>query len=723
MKFSYNWLKELVRFKESPEKLAEVLTLHAFEYETIEKVGSDWAIDIKIPANRMSDAAGHIGLAGEIAVILGKHKTQIPNHKQNTRPTSPASELAGGRAKYKTQSTKTTSPIQIKISNLEICPRYTAQELTLKTIGPSPKWMREKLITCGFRPIDAVVDVTNYVMLEMGQPLHAFDAEKIKGRNMTVREAKKGEELTTLDGVKHKLPEGAIIIEDENRIIDLAGIMGGANSAVGPRSRRVLLQAAVFDPVRIYKTTRDLKFISAASKIYASGVDLNGTRAALERAIGLLQEIAGAEEDAPLIDIYPKKIAFRKIKFRPNYVDGLIGQPLGENFYKKTFTEFGFKVAKKGKDLWVEIPTRRRDIELEEDLIEEAVRIFGYEKIKPKMPEIALAPPVRNDELWWEERVRDYLAGAGFTEHLPYEFIGDQELALFQLDPSEAIEVANPISSETKYLCPRILIKYVTSAAENARSFDTVKVSGIAKSFKKKDDGAEEHKDLVVVLSRKGASGEPRAGTPRQNKFGTGQASSVRGEDEFYELKGILDQLFENLGISDYWYDDEIELGIRNKELGIFHPYRVAQINVGDERIGNVGEIHPVVSENIKSRARIVAAELDFEKLWKLARAEQEFLPIGKYPAIIRDIAVVVPANTKADDVQEIIENIGGKLLVDSDLFDYFQDEQMREAEGKSLAFHLIFQSPERTLKDEEVNVIVGKIIKALEEKEWKVRK
>ncbi len=680
MKFSYNWLKELVDFKESPQELAELLTLHAFEYETIEKIGNDWAIDVKIPANRLSDAAGHVGLAREISVIL-KKPLKIPVVKKGL-------QKKGG------------TPIKTKISSSLLSPRYTAQELLLKNLSTSPKWLQDKLITCGFRPIDAVVDVTNYIMLELGQPMHAFDAGKIQGRTMAIREAKAGEELTTLDGTKHKLPPGAIIIEDENRIIDLAGIMGGENSAVDSKTRRILLQAAVFDPIKIYKTIRDLKFASAAAKIYSSGIDINGTRFALERAVELLREIAQAEEAALLTDIYPKKVMPTKIKFRSGYADKLIGQSLGENFYKKTFAEFGFKTAPKVKDLLVEVPTYRQDLNIEEDLIEEAVRIFGYEKIKSEMPEAVLVPPVRNEELWWEERIKDDLVAAGFSEYLPYEFAGE-EFALFQIDPEKALELANPISGETKYLVPRVLIKYISATAENLRNFETVRLFGIAKSFAA---NIPEHKDLIICLSKKGTG----------------------AEEEFYQLKGTLDQIFENLGISDYWYDDAIEdksQKIKDKSLALFHPYRVAEIKVGDEKIGNLGEIHPVIQEGLKTKARMVAAEIDFEKLWSIARAEHEFRPIGKYPAIIRDLALIVPEDVKADQVQEIIENIGGALLIDADLFDYFQDEQMQEAEEKSLAFHLTFQSPERTLKDGEVNTVIEKIIKALEEQDWEVRK
>jgi len=693
MKFSYNWLKELVNLRESPEDLAELLMLHAFEVETVERVGQDWALEVKIPANRISDAGNHTGLAREIGAILNL-KCKIQNSK----------------LQVKIQNDR-KAPVQIKIAKPELCPRYTAQALEIKTLGKSPKWMQDRLITCGFRPINAVVDVTNYVMLELGQPLHAFDLEKIFGAEMTVREAQEGEELVTLDGSKHILPSGTIIIEDARRIIDLAGIMGGENSAVSCTTKKIFLQAAVFNPLRIYKTARTLNFSSAASKIYAAGIDPNGTLRALERAIYLLKEIAGAEVINGLVDFYYQKVAPIRIFFRPSYANNLIGQEFKPIFYKTLLERQGFRVEKRGENFIVTVPTFRRDLQLEEDLIEEIARLYGYEKIPARIPEISLLPSRRNDELFWQERIRDYLAAAGFSESELYEFIGARELELFYLNQEMAVELKNPTSQETQYLVPRPLVKYISSAAENLRNFDLVKIFGIAKSFRNKSGlvgsnkgmgmTIDEHKDLVIVFARKGAS----------------------GEKEFYELKGTLDRLLESMGISEYWYDDQIDNRLLVTDYKLFHPYRVAEIKIGDKKIGDLGEIHPEVLKNIKAPARMVAAEIDFGKLWPLASTESEYRPVGKYPAVIRDVAVIVPLDIRTEAVTNIIENLGGKYLVDTDLFDYFQDETLREANKKSLAFHLVFQSPERTLKDEEVNKLVKKIIKALEEKGWEVRK
>lgn len=665
-------------FKESPQELAELLNLRSFEVETVEKVGRDYALDAKVPTNRISDTGNHWGLAKEIAAIQGK-EARIKNQESR-------SKISGQAA------------VKIKISKPDLCSRYTAQVMEIKALGRSPKWLQERLLTCGLRPIDAVVDITNYVMLETGQPLHAFDLEKIQGEKMTIRESRKGEELITLDGVKRALPQGTIVIDDAKRLIDLAGIMGGENSAVSTSTKKILLQAATFDPVRIYKTSHALNFSSAASKLYAAGLDPNQTTAGLARAAELLEK-SGAKRVGPSMDIYPKSVVPTRILFRIKYANSVIGQELAPIFYKTVFERLDLGVEKHGDDFLVEAPTVRRDLQIEEDLIEEAARMAGYEKISGKLPEALLNPGQRNDEAWWAERVRDFLVGAGFTESLLYEFTGDEELGRFGINAVEPIPLENPMNPETMYLVPRTLIKYLTSTAENSRNFDTVKLFGIAKSFS--GPKLSEHKDLAITLAQKNTS----------------------GEEEFYQLKGAVDEFLEKMGISDHWYDDTQDKGQRIKDKSIFHPYRNAEIKIGDEKIGNIGEIHPVILENIKSKARIVAAEIDFGKLWRVATSESEYRPVGKYPAIVRDLAIVVPSNTKTEAVLNVIENTGGKLLADTDLFDYFQDEEMRETEEKSLAFHLVFQSLERTLKDEEVTKLVNKITKTLEQKGWEVRK
>lgn len=694
MKFSYNWLQELVPFKESPQELAELLTLRAFEVERVEQKGIDWVIDIsgKTIGPRMADASGHRGLANEIGAIL---KIKVKSEKLKVT---------------EDKKRQTINCIKIKIENSEDCPRYTACRMEGITVESSPQWMRERLEVCGVQSINNIVDAGNYVMLETGQPLHVFDYEKLKAENskfktIVVRRARQGEKIIGLHNKTYELNPEILVVADSEKPLAIAGIKGGKESGVSETTHTIIIESANFNPTVIRGASGILGVRTDASLRFEHGLDPNQTDEALNRLASLLQEIAGGSvEDSA--DVYPLKRQAPRIPFRPAYANQLIGVSVPDQFYKDVFARLGCAVSA-GKKTWtVASPTIRLDLEIEEDLIEEAGRLYGYENITGRMPEGALAPARRNDEIFWEERARDALVSAGFTESILYEFTGNRELDQFFVDRQGVVAVENPISPETAYLTPRILLKYLTSAAENLREFDDIKIFGIGKSFgelKGEDQKLKinERKDLICVSTHK----------------------STSGEEGFYELKGAVDELFESIGITDYWYDDAIESKIKSEELKMYHPYRVAEIKIGDEKIGIIGELHPAVIENIKSKARIAAVEIDFEKLWKPATTEYDYRPVGKYPAVRRDIAVVVPLNTKTETVLNVIENIGGPLLVETDLFDYFQDEALREAEQKSLAFHLTFQSSERTLTDEEIGALIKKITFALEEKEWEVRK
>jgi len=694
MKFSYNWLKELAGFKDTPEHLAEFLTMRVFEVESVEQKGTDTILDIKLLPNRVADASGHLGMAREIATLK---ELRIKNRESRIK---------------EDKKRKTSDILTVKIENPEDCPRYTARVITEVRVGHSPAWMRERLEACGLQSINNIVDATNYVMLETGQPLHAFDAEKLGGgrdakKIIHVRRAKKDERIETLDGKTYNLSPDVLLITDSTNPLAIAGIKGGRASGITDETRTIIIESANFNPLRIRTASRQLKLKTDASYRFEHGMDPNQTITALDRAAEIITgaDVADGIVLSSAVDIVTKKIIPSKILFRVSAANALLGTHLSSSFYRSTFMRLGCGVTKKAGDaMIVTPPTIRRDLAIEEDLIEEAGRILGYDNIPPEMPVIAARPAERNDERWWEERIRDILAGAGFSESMLSEFTSAQELGQFHLNPKVAPELENPLNPETHYLVPRVLIKYVVSATENLRHFDTVRIFGIAKSFRAGKNGmmpgVEERKHLIITLAEKGSS----------------------GEDEFYRLKGATEQLLKSLGISDHWYDDERESGIMNQESGIYHPHRYAQIKIGDEKIGVIGEIHPSILESIKTKTRIAAAEIDFAALARAATTETEYRPIGKYPAIVRDIAVIVPANTKTQEVENIIEVAGGALLADTDLFDYFQDEDMRESEQKSLAFHLIFQSPERTLTDAEADAAVKDIATALEEKNWEVR-
>lgn len=685
MKFSYNWLKELTGFRGSPQRLAELLTLHSFEVEVAGKVGGDWALEAKIPTNRISDAASHCGLAREIAAITSR--TLRARARPTVRPAAP--EVQG-------------PPVTVTIASPRLCPRFSAQQMVVRSLKASPRWLRERLATCGFRSLNAIVDATNYVMLEVGQPLHAFDLDRVRGQMLIVREARRGETLTTLDGTGHVLPPGTLVIEDRERLIDLAGIMGGENSAVSGTTQRILLQAAVFDPVRIYRTVRALNFSSAAAKIYAAGIDTERTVSALERACELLEAMAGAERRGGRIDIYPRKSRRTSIRMSTHRANRIIGEEISPAFYRTLWRRLGFGAAARNGGWLVTVPPERRDIGIEEDLIEEVARLWGYGKLRARHPESHLTPTTPSEELFWKARVTDVLVGAGLAEVHAHRFTGKSLLETFGAATDDLLELENPMGPATQYLGAHPAQQYLRIAAENLRRDARVAIFGVAKGFRR------------LVKS------SPQAPIDERTYLVMVEAAKTGDAEVFYRMKGALDQLLESLGIADHWYDDALTPGERQK-AGALHPYRRAKVMADGEFLGMIGELHPAVAERLKARGRIVFAELDFEKLWKVARSEAEYRPVGKYPAVIRDIAVVVPERTKTEDVLNVIENTG-PLLADTDLFDYFQDAAMAEAGQKSLAFHLIFQSPERTLTDEEVNRLYKKIVAVLQSEDWEVR-
>ncbi len=701
MKFSYNWLKELVPFKESPKALAEFLTMAAFEVESVDTVGKDWTLNIpgKTIGPRMADASGHIGMAREIAAL------------QNIRIKSRTSKIKEGR------KIRAKDFLAVKIENPDDCPRYTARVMTNVQVGPSPKWLRERLEVCGLQSINNIVDASNYVMLELGQPLHAFDWEKLndkrrKTKAIVVRRAKKGERIETLDKKTYELGPEVLLITDGDNPLAIAGVKGGQTSGITETTRTIVLESANFSPMRVRIASQLLRLKTDASYRFEHGMDPNQTMSAVDRLATLIQRLAGGKITSGVIDVYPKKVIARKILFSVSDANRLLGVELDRAFYQKAFIRIGCIIVQhrvfNKEGFAVVPPTIRRDLAIPEDLIEEAGRMLGYERITPQLPEFATVPVARNDERYWEDRMRDYAVGSGFTESMLYAFTSERELAQFFIDPTSAPELENPLSQETKYLVPCVLIKYVSSAIENLHNFDAVRIFGVGKSFRKlsrdkrqKAGALDEPKDFVFVLAAKNAT----------------------GEREFYEMKGVLDRMFEQLGINDQWYDDALTTDEHRHVAKLFHPYRVAQIKIGDEMIGMVGEIHPAVLDGMKSRGRVVAAEINFDLLRKHTKDEVEFRPMSKYPAVIRDIAVVVPGNIKTETIQNIIERTAGELLADTDLFDYFQDEELRRANIKNLAFRLTFQSPDRTLTDTEIERLVGKITSALEGQEWEVRK
>lgn len=700
MVFSYSWLQSFFNKKlPKPEKLAELLTMHSFETTCQrttnsasslgKKANQEAILDIDVLPNRGSDCFSHLGIAREISAILNYPLNfsweKITDFKEDP-------------------NLKTKNFIKVKIKSPQACLRYTARIIFDVKVGPSPKWIREKLIVCGLRPINNIVDVANYVMLEIGQPLHAFDFDKIekaKKREIIVRKAKKGEKITTIDDEKYDLDENILVIADTKDPLAIAGIKGGKKAEIDKKTKTVILESANFTPQAIRQSSKRIDLKTDASWRFEHGIDPNLTEWAINRATSLIQQIGGGRVSQGLIDFYPKKIFPKKVLLPLREVEELLGVKISEKKVEDILKRLEFKISKRSFSkkfpqkhlLEIEVPTFRLDIAISEDLIEEIGRIYGFEKIPPLFPPAILIPPKKNFELFWERLAREILKEAGLVEVYNYSFIGEKEKAIFQF--KEIIELENPTSADFKYLRPSLLPNILKNFQKNQKLFQEIKIFELGKIFKwiKKGRGIEEKKMLT---------------------------GAIRGE-AFFEAKGIVDFLFQKMGIPGVWYD-QFQPTPEDTEILIWHPTRCAEIKVGDQEIGFLGEISPKILEALKINGKVVLFDLDFEKLSKLAFEKTIYQPISPYPAAIRDISILVPRKVLVEEVMNEIERSGGEVIADVDLFDIYEGEELPGG-MKNLSFHLIYQAKDHVLSSEEIDRVQQKIIEAVEEKGWEVRK
>ena len=676
MVFSYNILQSFFKKKlPKPEKLAEILNLHFFEVEEVEKQGSDFAIDIDVLPNRGSDCFSHLGIAREISVLLNFQLKEPENKIQETD--NNASDF-----------------IKLQVSSKKDCDRYTARVINDVKVGSSPAWIKEGLRVLGLRPINNIVDIVNYVMLETGQPLHAFDLDKITDRKIIVRRAEKRERITTLDNERYALDENILVVADNRRPIAIAGIKGGKKTEIDRKTKNIVLEAANFNAKTVRKGSKTIDLKTDASWRFEHGIDLNLTESAINRAAFLIQEIAKGKVCKGLVDFYPKKPVAKKIKLDLNYTQSLLGVKIPVSKIKNILKKLGFNILESSDSQFlISVPTFRLDVEIAEDIIEEVGRIYGYENIESSFPIGALIPPKRNFDVFWKNKIKDILKEAGFSELYNYSFVSKKQGTMFGYDVSNMLELENPLSDNYQYLRPSLVPNILKVFKENQKNFKNIKIFELGNIFLKKRK-TEEKRMLTGAISG----------------------------DSFYEMKGIVDTLLNKLGISDIWYDEYKSTPEDSKE-SIWHPKKIAEIKVGQDEIGFLGEISSSILEELKIESKVVVFDFDFEKLRKLASEEAEFVPISPYPSAVRDIAVLVPRNVLVESVLNKINIIGGNLIRDIDLFDIYEGEELPEGK-KNLAFHIIYQAQDKTLSSKEIDEIQNQIIKGLDQDpDWEVRK
>lgn len=652
MKVPFGWLKELVGLRAGPDQVAKMLTMGGLE--TVVEAGNILEIDI-LP-NR-SDCWSMRGIAREVAALT-------------------KSRVKGQAPRVKEISKRTNKVIRVEVKDKALCPRYMARVVENVKIAESPDWLKDRLDSAGVRAINNVVDVTNYLLLELGQPMHAFDARSIAEQTIVVRRAKPKEKIATLDGKEHELDKDMLLIADPQKPIAVAGVMGAANTEVSGQTKTVILESAFFDPVSIHKTSKFLKLRTESSVRFEHGVDWNVVEEALDRAAAMIVELGGGSVLKGKIDKKAGTRTPKKISLRPQRVNQVLGTDMSKAEMMGILKRLGFTT--KGNK--VSIPLfRAADISREIDLIEEIARIYGYHKIKASMPNTAFAGKQVDKEDIFRTRVRQIMAGCGLDEAQTYSMQGPEDFKRSGLDIEKAIKVANPLNVEEGYMRTHMLPSLLNVVLHNVnRQQENVFVFEVGKTFVSSAGKLPKEKWVLCAA----ATGSPF------------MSALDKGKVDYFYIKGILDNLSSSLGIAP------------QKLVGIEHVLLQPGRGALAQGLGIMGELHPDIRKNYDLDAPLCFFEIDLDALYKLAREEKRYKPLPKFPFVSRDIAMFAPKGVGNHLVISTIKKIGKELVENVFLFDKYKD---------SLAYRIIYRDPARTLTDEEVNSRHEEITRALE--------
>ncbi len=632
----------------------------------------DMVLHLKLSPN-LGRCLSLIGVAREVAALTGG-RARLPE----------ANLLAEGEP--------IREAVEVEIDDPDLCPRYSASLIRGVRIGPSPPWMQRRLRAAGMRPINNIVDVTNYVMLEWGQPLHAFDYQKVRGRRIIVRRAGKDKHFTTLDGEERELLPETLVIADGEGPVGIAGVMGGLESEVTEETRDVLLESANFDRGSIRRTSQALKVRTEASIRFDKGMDPESTIPALARASELIRQLAGGEVAQGFADLFPRPPQGVEITLPMGEIERLLGMRVPPEEARTILESLDFKCQLSGEDnLRVYVPSYRGDVTLPADLVEEVARIKGYDEIPTVMISGDLPPQARNWDLYWERQAKEVLAACGLQEVITYSLVREGDL-----DGEPHLSVANPIVAEENALRTTLLPTLLQTVAANLHHQPYVAIFEIGRVYLPQEgDLPKERRRLALAM----------VGSRRDSPW-SGEERAI----DFSDLRGVLEALLPRMGIEEFRFD-------MGEDTPWLHPQRQMALLLGgeEEPMGILGELHPQKAERYDLGKRaLYLAELDFEALSRTARAERRYEPLPRFPAITEDMAFVVDEEVPAEKVRQSISKAGGNLLAEVRLFDLYRGQPIPPG-WKSLAYSLTFRAPDRTLTDKEVVALKERIRKHLE--------
>ena len=648
-------LPESAKVGEDPIKLMEM---------------DDGVIDFELTANR-GDLLSILGMAHEIAAIYDKKVKDIDlSYTENNEDINKNFKV---------------------VRNTENCSIFLAKRVENVVIKESPTFIKNRLIASGIRPINNVVDISNYVMLETGQPLHYYDADTLNGM-LEVRMANDNEKLTTLDGIERTLSKEDIVISDGKKAIGLAGVMGGLDTEITENTKNIVIESAIFDNVKIRKTSKDI-LRSEASTRFEKGLDSNRTYMAIERSCHLLQKYADATIVGGLVKEDTTSLEDTKIDITFENINLVLGTEVPEDAVLDVFRRLGFTYEVNGKTISVSVPKRRIDISIKEDLIEEVGRIYGVNNIEGRLPNL----PIKAGSFDKQTRnIRNKMVDLGLNETLSYILVNDKEAKDFTKDDTEIIKLLDPMTEERNTLRHSISSSLFKIYEYNkARNNKDVSIFEIGKTFcKNKEEYIEETKIACLM------SGEFYLGVD-----GTKQV-------DFYVIKGIAEELLDYLG-----YANRYSFVINDSIPETFHPGQSAAISVNNDIVGFIGRVHPV-----KAKEAVYVMEINLDKLLSKKVGKMKYKEISKFPSVKKDLAVVVDKNVASGDIAQIIKKAAGSLLLGTKVFDVYTGTGLEENK-KSIAYSLEFGANDRTLTDEEINQVLEKIIANLEKQGASLRR
>lgn len=672
MKVPIGWLREYLDFTCPLQELADDLTMAGLEVEEIVGSGEDTVFDVKVTPNR-GDWLSMIGVAREAAPLVGT-RMKMPE---------PKGDGAGPDS---------SEAIRIDIEAPDLCGRYVGIVIRSVKIKPSPEWMQTRLIAAGMRPINNIVDITNYVMLEMGQPLHAFDYSLLKDSRIVVRRARPGESIVSIDNVERKLEADMLVIADNERPVAIAGVMGGSHSEISEQTQDILLEAANFESTSIRRTSKRLGMVTESSYRFERTVDPSITAEAALRAAELMRDLAGGEVARTVVDARPRPVQRHVVQARPERVNAVLGTDMDAETMADYLAGLGIETSVKDGMLISNVPTFRPDVTREIDLVEEIGRRLGYQNLPMTLPSLSQQGKDSPEGIF-RDRIRRILMSCGGQEVLTHSVV-ESGLSKMAGRSEQCVKLRNPLSEELDSM-RTALVPNLLGVLQRNQSFGTtdICVFEIGNVYYQTPDG-EIGEKLSVAGALSGSAWNGVWNLP-------GSALDA----DFFFCKGVVESLLGALGIEHAEY--------MAAEHPLLHPTRAARVLIGSTPVGIVGEVAPAIRESLDLRERSYVYELDFRALMESAPKVPKYRQLARYPALSRHTAVVVADEVSYERLGRIIRASGKGVIEEVNLLEVYKGEQIGAGQS-SLTVSMVFRSLEKTLTDEEVNVVLGEVKDAL---------